>query len=395
MNTTANTTPTQAPIQSIPWLELFQKGQDMYKDFAKDTNTLNVLIVGKTGVGKSTLINAIFGENLAKAGTGKPITQAIECHTSSKHPGLHIYDTRGLELGDPSTIANIESYLRENRAKEPREQIHIVWFCIAEPSRRLEETEKELFRSIARQGFPIIAAITKASQDKDENGQSFHAFVQQELDESQVVRTRALEVEDDDGNLQKPKGLDELLEKSYACMEEAQANALARFQDYSKEQQHKANIAHAKSIINRYATACSAAAASPIPFSDIAILTPIQIAMIVHISNIFGINVSKENAAQLVATLTSVVGAAFGLRFLAQIAGNLLKLIPGLGSVTGGAINATIAFGATKVMGNAYIAYLDSNVNHLTSLVTDISPEVFSDFVNKAKADYDKNPDKE
>ena len=390
MNTTANTTPTQIPIQSIPWIELFQKGQDMYKDFAKDTNTLNVLIVGKTGVGKSTLINAIFGENLAKAGTGKPITQAIECHTSSKHPGLHIYDTRGLELGDPSTIANIESYLRENRAKEPREQIHIVWFCIAEPSRRLEETEKELFRSIARQGFPIIAAITKASQDKDENGQSFHAFVQQQLDESQVVRTRALEVEDDDGNLQKPKGLDELLEKSYACMEEAQANALARFQDYSKEQQHKANIAHAKSIINRYATACSAAAASPIPFSDIAILTPIQIGMILHISNIFGINISKENAAKLLTALASVVGTAFAVRFGVQLLGNVLKFIPGAGSVAGGAINATIALGTTKVMGNAYIAYLDSNIDHLADILTDFKPDMFKSYVDSAKVQYDK-----
>ena len=390
MNTTANTTPTQIPIQSIPWIELFQKGQDMYKDFAKDTNALNVLIVGKTGVGKSTLINAIFGENLAKAGTGKPITQAIECHTSSKHPGLHIYDTRGLELGDPSTIANIESYLRENRAKEPREQIHIVWFCIAEPSRRLEETEKELFRSIARQGFPIIAAITKASQDKDENGQSFHAFVQQQLDESQVVRTRALEVEDDDGNLQKPKGIDELLEQSCKYMDEGKANALARFQDYSKEQQHKANIAHAKSIINRYATACSAAAASPIPFSDIAILTPIQIGMILHISNIFGINISKENAAKLLTALASVVGTAFAVRFGVQLLGNVLKFIPGAGSVAGGAINATIALGATKVMGNAYIAYLDSNIDHLTDILTDFKPDMFKSYVDSAKAQYDK-----
>lgn len=390
MNTTANTTPTQIPIQSIPWIELFQKGQDMYKDFAKDTNALNVLIVGKTGVGKSTLINAIFGENLAKAGTGKPITQAIECHTSSKHPGLHIYDTRGLELGDPSTIANIESYLRENRAKEPREQIHIVWFCIAEPSRRLEETEKELFRSIARQGFPIIAAITKASQDKDENGQSFHAFVQQQLDESQVVRTRALEVEDDDGNLQKPKGIDELLEQSCKYMDEGKANALARFQDYSKEQQHKANIAHAKSIINRYATACSAAAASPIPFSDIAILTPIQIGMILHISNIFGINISKENAAKLLTALASVVGTAFAVRFGVQLLGNVLKFIPGAGSVAGGAINATIALGATKVMGNAYIAYLDSNIDHLADILTDFKPDMFKSYVDSAKVQYDK-----
>lgn len=387
---------TQA--SEVDLLAAFLQAQIVYKEVNEATKSkLNILIVGKTGYGKSTLINTIFGEKLAQSGTGKPITQEITHYTSAKQPDLAIYDSRGLELGNPSTITNIESFLQENHKREPNMQIHIVWFCIAEPSRRLEDAEIELFKAIKQHNLPLVAVITKASQDKDENGQSFKAFVQGKLsiDESQVVRTRALEVEDDDGNLQKPKGLDELLEQSCKYMDEGKANALARFQNYNKEQQHKANIAHAKTLVNRYATSCGAAAATPIPFSDIAILTPIQIGMILHISNIFGINISKENAAKLVATLLSVVGAAFAVRFGVQLLGNVLKLIPGAGSVAGGAINATIAAGTTKVMGNAYIAYLDSNVNHLTSLVTDISPEVFSDFVNKAKADYDKNPDKE
>lgn len=36
---------------------------------------LNIMIVGKTGVGKSTLLNSLFGENLALTGSGEPITE--------------------------------------------------------------------------------------------------------------------------------------------------------------------------------------------------------------------------------------------------------------------------------------------------------------------------------
>lgn len=382
---------TQA--SEVDFLAAFLQAQTICKEVKEATKSkLNILIVGKTGYGKSTLINTIFGEKLAQSGTGKPITQEIKCYTSTKQPDLAIYDSRGLELNAPDTITNIKQFLSSNHSKDPNEQIHIVWFCIAEPSRRLENPEIELFKAIKQRNFPLVAVITKASQDKDENGQSFKAFVQGKLniDESQVVRTRALEIEDDDGNLQKPKGIDELLEQSCKYMDEGKANALARFQAYNKEQRRQANIAHAKTLVNRYATSCSAAAVTPIPFSDIAILMPIQIGMILHISNIFGINISKENAAKLLTALLSVVGTAFTVRFGVQLLGNVLKVIPGLGSVAGGAINATIALGTTKVMGNAYIAYLDSNIDHLADILTDFKPDMFKSYVDSAKVQYDK-----
>lgn len=383
---------TQA--SEVDFLAAFLQAQTVCKEVKEATKSkLNILIVGKTGYGKSTLINTIFGEKLAQSGTGKPITQEIKCYTSTKQPDLAIYDSRGLELNAPDTITNIKQFLSSNHSKDPNEQIHIVWFCIAEPARRLENAEIELFKAIKQHKFPLVAVITKASQDKDENGQSFKAFVQGKLsidDESQVVRTRALEIEDDDGNLQKPKGIDELLEQSCKYMDEGKANALARFQDYNKEQRRQANIAHAKTLVNHYATSCGAAAVTPIPFSDIAILIPIQIGMILHISNIFGINISKENAAKLLTALLSVVGTAFTVRFSVQLLGNVLKVIPGFGSVAGGAINATIALGTTKVMGNAYIAYLDSNIDHLADILTDFKPDMFKSYVNSAKVQYDK-----
>lgn len=38
-------------------------------------NGTNIAIVGKSGIGKSTLLNYLFGKEVAKTGTGEPVTK--------------------------------------------------------------------------------------------------------------------------------------------------------------------------------------------------------------------------------------------------------------------------------------------------------------------------------
>ena len=58
----------------------------------------NLAIFGKTGVGKSTLINAIFGEEVARTGIGEPVTHGSHLYLD-KVGHLGIVDTQGLEVG--------------------------------------------------------------------------------------------------------------------------------------------------------------------------------------------------------------------------------------------------------------------------------------------------------
>ena len=60
----------------------------------RDLGKVNVLIAGRTGVGKSTLINSVFHGRLAATGQGKPVTQTTHLISKDGIP-LAIWDTRG------------------------------------------------------------------------------------------------------------------------------------------------------------------------------------------------------------------------------------------------------------------------------------------------------------
>jgi len=71
METTQNQQEVQININN-----LMAKSREVFKTATQNlTSKLNVLIVGKTGVGKSTLINAVFGDKVAEAASGMPVTQ--------------------------------------------------------------------------------------------------------------------------------------------------------------------------------------------------------------------------------------------------------------------------------------------------------------------------------
>src|SRR5690606_19569099 len=70
-----------------------------YEEQAAKIGRFNLAVFGKTGVGKSTLINAVFGEDVAPTGIGEPVT--MDGHLYVHRSGfLGLYDTRGLEIGN-------------------------------------------------------------------------------------------------------------------------------------------------------------------------------------------------------------------------------------------------------------------------------------------------------
>ena len=141
------------------------------KSYQNSTH-FNILLLGKTGVGKSTLINGIFDfkENEgARTGDGKPITQEFEEFTSDKRKGLRFIDSKGIEMGEHNinAVFNSAKQLIEKKAREgdPDKLVHCIWYCFKSSDLLFEDVEKNTLSLLMNQyddnNLPIIIVITQ------------------------------------------------------------------------------------------------------------------------------------------------------------------------------------------------------------------------------------------
>ncbi|RVY58302.1 GTPase [Helicobacter pylori] len=103
---------------------------------------MNILLMGATGVGKSSLINGLFGQEVAKAGVGKPITQHLEKYVDEEK-GLILWDTKGIEDNDyQNTMESLKKEMEDSfKTQDKKEMIDVAYLCVKETSGRVLERE--------------------------------------------------------------------------------------------------------------------------------------------------------------------------------------------------------------------------------------------------------------
>ena len=131
----------------------------------------NIMDAGITGTGKSTLLNAVFGSELAATGKGKPVTSHIDEYQNDSVP-IHIWDTVGLELDSAKTKESINS-IRDTIASKANsddqfDHVHAIWYCINSGSSRYQGAELDFIKDLHSIGVPFIIVLTQCIGDPDE-----------------------------------------------------------------------------------------------------------------------------------------------------------------------------------------------------------------------------------
>lgn len=338
--------------------KIAQDAINVIADKIKNLKTLNVIVAGKTGVGKSTLINAVFREKLAETGMGKPVTEHMRKLTKKAVP-LAIYDTRGFELGKEvqnevkkevvETISNCLATQDINKA------IHCIWYCINTASNRIEPEEIEWLRELSKENqitkVPIIVVLTQ-SFSKKKADELRNVLLNENLDVVQVIPVLAEDYEIDDDYVAKSYGLDVLIKVMGEALPEELMDTLQHMQKVSLEEKKR----HAQAAVATAAVAAAGEGAAPIPFSDCALLIPTQLGMIASITVIFGFDVNKSI---ITALLSATIGTGGATLLGKTVVSNLLKIIPGAGTIAGGAISAGTAGVITAALGEAYIGIME------------------------------------
>ncbi|WHX69329.1 50S ribosome-binding GTPase [Peribacillus frigoritolerans] len=354
------------------------------KTMTVDAREPRIALVGRRGSGKSSLINAMFGQerqyvSSVKSGTGKG---KWLWYPSDAEPKIRLLDSRGLgESEAPTEEFEEDTPLDELIKAVTEEQPDVFLFLIKakEADSRIQEDLQELnkLRKIVKENHhydvPVICVVTQvdeldpphykqvpfdANPKKKKNIDEAIALMSKRFKESEIpllniIPTCSYIDFDESGNMEYDMRWNIDLLSDY-LIEALPSEAKLKTAKAMQSQFVKKKFA--RTIVGTFTAIAGLIGAEPIPFADFPILTGIQGLMIVVIGFIADKEINTKTASEFIAALGINVGIGLLVREGVRAA---VRFIPGAGLVVSGAVAGAVTYG----IGQAAIAYFLENKN--------------------------------
>ena len=341
-----------------------------------------LFFMGRAGHGKSSLINALAGKEVAATHVVRPQTSKSERYSvrfEERYASWDVIDSRGIFDPTPPEGAEEKDALAQLRKDLLEYRPDLILHVISAPEVRAMSPDllatRTLFSGLKKdlKPFPCLAAVVSkvdtlgdpAVWPPEDSPKGGHILEVMEYLSDQVLKAEkkgALDpanhlkgyvLEDDEYRgvipvrslFSKTWNLEALIEFCGNHLpDETQldfAQGLGR-----KEQMVKL----ADSITWRFASIAGGIGAIPIPVADIVLLAPLQLLLIGIIGGLSCQPFSQETIQKYLSSAGLAVGGGIALRYAAQ---ELIKVVPVAGEVVSGAI----AYSGTLAIGKAASAY--------------------------------------
>ena len=195
--TTTASTPSSK--MSLTAAEAFKLVAEWVSKLKTDCPEFRLLVIGMTGVGKSTLINNLLGEDVAGMGYSiTSATSAVSCYKGTiEGVPVKVYDTPGLA---DSRSERDEEYLAEIKKLTDEETIHLIIYCLKMTENKIHRGIIRTFQQYNRIGVDwkktaialTFADVLKPSSRERRQGISKKAFFEQRLAEWRLEIPRVL-----------------------------------------------------------------------------------------------------------------------------------------------------------------------------------------------------------
>ncbi len=357
-----------------------------------------IFLIGRTGVGKSSLINALCGSYIASVSDTKSCTenaQSYECKKDGRTL-MEIFDTRGIAESESlnDTISAEEMLINQINEFSPDVALLILGCTHRDDINSDVEFLKKAadrYSEINKVRLPIVVVVNKCDEMAPSRLKEPEKYSENKINKinesvkhyKSIIIKNGLKIDNIIAvssliEWQTPDGMeidvdciknlpqcdiDNLkisfdgrykIEELLDILEEAILDFEAQIGLRMASRLESVVRRFAKHLTNIFIGISATVAATPIPISDIYILIIVQSILVCLIASLSGRDISIETAKEFILSMGGIAGAGYTFRILAQQASKLLNLIV---PVTGSALSSSIAAIGTSSIGKAAIAY--------------------------------------